>query len=135
MATSLRSRRIAEQQARAKRTGILWMHRRNALHCLTGIERLGEKTIVWTQKLLDACRDQYTDIETLTEIDALQQRLDHQKELLRRRINRDGAAKEADKAAKAAKKAAKYRPKVGRPRKNPLPQPQPTPQPPADLPW
>jgi hypothetical protein len=94
MATSLRSRRIAELQARAKRTDILWMHRRNALHCLTGVQRLGEKTIAWCQRLINSMRDQYSDLEVQKEIDALQERLDRQRELLKRRLSRDEAKEE-----------------------------------------
>jgi hypothetical protein len=90
MATSIRSRRISELQGRAKRTDILWMNRRNALHCLTGIHRLGEKTQVWCQRLIYSMREQYSDLETQKELDVLQERLDHQKELLKKRLARKG---------------------------------------------
>jgi hypothetical protein len=89
MAKSLRSKRIAELQARAKRSDILWMHRRNALHCLTGVQKLGEKTQLWCQRLIYAMREQYDDIEIQRELDELQARLDHQKELLKRRLSRE----------------------------------------------
>jgi hypothetical protein len=79
----------------------LWMNRRNALHCLTGIHRLGEKTQMWCQRLIYAMREQYTDIETQKEIDALQERLDRQKELLKKRLARD-TVKDRDRQAKSA---------------------------------
>jgi hypothetical protein len=65
------------------------MHRRNALHCLSGIQRLGEKTQMWVQRMIDSCRDQYSDLEVQKEIDALQDRLDRQKGLLKKRLARD----------------------------------------------
>ena len=89
MAASIRSRRIAELQSRAKRTDILWMHRRNALHCLTGVRSLGEKTQMWIQRLIYSMREQYIDIEIQRELDDLQTRLDRQKELLKRRLSRE----------------------------------------------
>ena len=100
MATSIRSRRIGELQGRAKRTDILWMNRRNALHCLTGIHRLGEKTQSWCQRLIYSMREQYSDLETQKEIDALQDRLDRQKDLLKKRLARD-TAKDRDQKTKS----------------------------------
>jgi len=100
MAASIRSRRISELQNRAKRTDILWMHRRNALHCLLGIRQLGEKTQLWCQRLIYAMREQYDDIEIHKELDGLQERLDRQKELLKRRLGRKEAEEQEEPVAK-----------------------------------
>lgn len=94
MAASIRSRRIAELQARAKRTDIFWHNRKYALLALTGTQRLGEKTIMWTQRLINECRDQYQDADIHKDLDLIQERLDRQRELLKRRIERKNAEQE-----------------------------------------
>lgn len=100
MAASIRSRRISELQARAKRTDILFVHRFNAFYCLTGVQRLGEKTQLWCQRLLYSMRDQYQGPEEQRQLDVLQERLDHQKELLRRRLARKEAEDQGDETKK-----------------------------------
>lgn len=63
------------------------MHRRNAAYCLLGIRRLGEKTQLSAQKILNQMRDQYEeDMEIQKQIDELQERLDRQRDLMKRRL-------------------------------------------------
>lgn len=93
MAESIRSRRINELKKRASRTDIHWINRRLALQCLLGVRQLGEKTQAWCQRLIYAMRDQYAgDLVIQTEIDTLQERLDKQRELLKRRLARKAEA-------------------------------------------
>jgi hypothetical protein len=80
------------------------MHRRNALHCLTGVQRLGEKTQMWCQRLIYAMREQYSDIDIQRELDDLQERLDRQKELLKRRLSRQESKEQAEQAEQTKKK-------------------------------
>lgn len=103
MAASIRSRRIAELQARAKRSDILFVHRYNSLFCLTGITRLGEKTQLWCQRLLYSMRDQYPGIEEQQQLDILQDRLDRQKDLLKRRLDRKAEAEQQERSSQRKK--------------------------------
>jgi hypothetical protein len=89
MATSIRSRRIKEMQSRAARKDILFMHRFNAMFCLLGVRQLGEKTQLWCQRLLYSMRDDYQAVEEQKRLDVLQEKLDRQKELLKRRLSRE----------------------------------------------
>lgn len=86
MPKSLRAQRIQNCFNRATKTEILFMHRRNAVWALLNIGRLGEKTQSKIQKLLDHMRLHYDDLETQKQIDELQEKLDRQRDAMKRRL-------------------------------------------------
>ena len=101
MACSIRSKRIKELQARAKRTDIAWPPRKYAMLALTGVARLGEKTQSWVQRWINDARDFYQDSglsyldEINRDLDEIQARLDRQRYLLKKRQAREERNEEA----------------------------------------
>ena len=105
MPVSLRARRIKQNYERAAKTeNILWINRRNAFWALLCIGRLGEKTQLKCQKLIDQMRAQYTDLDTQREIDELQEKLNRQRDAMKRRLAKVDAEPKNNKRTKIEEK-------------------------------